>query len=144
MTPFRPRKRRPASNHIISFDVKQHNSAKYNKLTSKYVEKSLYEINVVSKPKDFDESDSEFEDLDESDEFQDFDEFEDYSTPNFELPDFNNDNILKDNRFMWILLWIMNFRIKFNLPDIATNALIKFVKLVLTEIGGVEYTCGNN
>src|SRR5277367_6796671 len=67
-TSFRPRKRRPASNHIISFDVEQYNSAKYNKLTSKYVEKSLYEINVVSKPKDFDESDSEFEDLDKSDE----------------------------------------------------------------------------
>ena len=49
---------------------------------------------MANKPKDFDESDSEFEDLDESDEFQDFDEFEDYSTPNFELPDFNNDNIL--------------------------------------------------
>jgi hypothetical protein len=130
-TPFRPRKRRPASNHVISFD-EQHNSAKYNKLTSKYVEKSLSEVNVANKSKDFDESD------DESDEFQDFDEFEDYSTPNFELPNFNNDNIPKDDRFMWILLWIMNFRIKFNLPDIATDALIKFVKLVLTEIGGAE------
>ena len=39
----------------------------------------------------------------------------------------------------------MNFRIKFNLPDVATDALIKFVKLVLTEIGGTEFEnfCGS-
>ena len=99
---------------------------------------------MANKSKDFDKSDEledfdksdEFEDL-ESDEFEDFDEFEDYSTLNFELPDFN-DNIPKDDRFMWILLWIMNFRIKFNLPDIATDALIKFIKLVLTKISGAE------
>jgi len=39
----------------------------------------------------------------------------------------------------------MNFRIKFNLPDVATDALIKFIRLVLTEIGGTEFEnfCGS-
>src|SRR5271170_2023322 len=33
----------------------------------------------------------------------------------------------------------MNFRIKFNLLNTATDALLKFMKLVLTEIGGAEF-----
>ena len=33
----------------------------------------------------------------------------------------------------------MNFRIKFNLPNTATDALLKFMKLVLTEIGGAKF-----
>ena len=39
----------------------------------------------------------------------------------------------------------MNFRIKFNLSDIATEVLLKFMKLVLTKIGGneFEYFCGS-
>ena len=32
----------------------------------------------------------------------------------------------------------MNFRIRFNLSKNATEALIKFIKLILTEIGNVE------
>ena len=33
----------------------------------------------------------------------------------------------------------MNFRIKFNLPNTATDALLKFMKLVLTKIGDAEF-----
>jgi len=40
---------------------------------------------------------------------------------------------------MWILLWIMNFKMKFNLSDVATEALIKFMKLVLIKIGSTEF-----
>ena len=37
------------------------------------------------------------------------------------------------------LLWIMNFRIRFNIPETVTESLIKFMKLVLTEIGGDRF-----
>ena len=33
----------------------------------------------------------------------------------------------------------MNFRIRFNIPETATESLIKFMKLVLTEIGGDRF-----
>ena len=33
----------------------------------------------------------------------------------------------------------MSFRIRFNLSEVATESLIKFLKLLLTEIGGSEY-----
>ena len=61
--------------------------------------------------------------------------FEDYlalDLLNYEL--LLNSNEFTDNQFTWILLWIMNFRIKFNLLDIATEALLKFMKLVLIKI----------
>ena len=34
----------------------------------------------------------------------------------------------------------MNFRIRFNISETATESLVKFMKLVLTEIGGNEFT----
>ena len=39
----------------------------------------------------------------------------------------------------------MNFRMKFNLSDTATEALIKFMKLVLIKISGTEFEdfCGS-
>ncbi|CAI2194267.1 66_t:CDS:2, partial [Funneliformis geosporum] len=40
-----------------------------------------------------------------------------------------------DNQILWILLWIMIFWTRFNITETAIEALIKFMKLVLTEIG---------
>ena len=34
----------------------------------------------------------------------------------------------------------MNFRIRFNISETATESLVKFMKLILTEIGGNEFT----
>src|SRR6185295_15163666 len=65
--------------------------------------------------------------------------FEDYSPPNFEPPR-NEEEPTIDGQFSWILLWIMNFRIRFNISKTATESLVKFMKLVLTEIGGNEFT----
>src|SRR2546426_8416142 len=65
--------------------------------------------------------------------------FEDYSPPNFEPPR-NEEEPTIDGQFSWILLWIMNFRIRFNISETATESLVKFMKLVLTEIGGNEFT----
>lgn len=60
--------------------------------------------------------------------------FEDYSPPSYQDLD-TEEEITNDNRYLWILLWIMNFRMKFNIPETATESLIKFIKLVLNEIG---------
>src|SRR6185437_14107742 len=65
--------------------------------------------------------------------------FEDYSPPNFEPPR-NEEEPTIDGQFSWILLWIMNFRIRFNISETATESLVKFMKLVLTEIGSNEFT----
>jgi hypothetical protein len=91
---------------------------------------------------EFDENGSDDSESNRSFEFDDI--YEDYSAPTFELPSHSN-GIFTDSRFMWILLWIMNFRTKFNLSDIATEALIKFMKLVLIKIGGAEFEafCGS-
>ena len=60
--------------------------------------------------------------------------FEDYSCPSFEP--FREPNIAQtNNEFSWILLWIIKFRMRFNIPEIATESLLKFMKLVLEEVG---------
>jgi hypothetical protein len=64
--------------------------------------------------------------------------FEDYTPPPYQYPDMEEPPI--SDRFSWILLWIMTFRIKFNIPETATESLIKFMKLVLSEIGGDDYS----
>src|ERR1051325_11094879 len=66
--------------------------------------------------------------------------FEDYSAPDYEsFQDSAGLESTIDGRFLWILLWILNFRTRFNITETATEALIKFMKLVLNEIGGDEF-----
>src|SRR6266496_2295093 len=66
--------------------------------------------------------------------------FEDYSPPDYKLsqdqigPDANN-----NLQFFWILLWIMSFHKRFNIPETATESLIQFIKLLLTETSGSYY-----
>ena len=63
--------------------------------------------------------------------------FEDYSCPDhdpFQNPT-DPDSASAYDQFSWILLWIMKFRSKFNIPNTATEALLKFMKLVLLETG---------
>ncbi|PKB91765.1 hypothetical protein RhiirA5_447641 [Rhizophagus irregularis] len=57
--------------------------------------------------------------------------FEDYSPPSYEP--FQNPLYLELNydRFLWMLLWIMNFRTRFNITKTTTETLIKFMKLAL-------------
>ena len=64
--------------------------------------------------------------------------FEDYSAPKYEPQD-EEEEVKIDDQFAWILLWILNFRIRFNIPETATESLIKFMKLVLTEIGSNRF-----
>ncbi|GET60072.1 hypothetical protein GLOIN_2v1480991 [Rhizophagus irregularis DAOM 181602=DAOM 197198] len=48
--------------------------------------------------------------------------FEDYSPPYQANMDAKKNPI--DDNFSWILLWIMNYRITYNIPETATESLI--------------------
>src|SRR3954451_15894454 len=90
-------------------------------------------IQNLTTEEDYITGESEDDDISVED---DFEKFEDYAPPDykpFQNPP-NTESI--DNRFLWILLWIMSFRTRFNITESVTKALIKFMKLVLTEIGG--------
>ncbi|GBC14554.2 hypothetical protein GLOIN_2v1775288 [Rhizophagus irregularis DAOM 181602=DAOM 197198] len=65
--------------------------------------------------------------------------FEDHSPPSYEP--FQNPPYLESNynRFLWILLWIMNFRTRFNIAETATETLIKFMKLALCEFSSDDF-----
>ena len=88
------------------------------------------------------ESESDESKSDES-EFNGNDKrFENYSCPQFTLfqeQNDQNDTQSTNNQFLWILIWIMKFRTRFNLPETATESLIKFIKLLLKEIGSSEF-----
>jgi Transposase family tnp2 len=124
---FQPKTRSIRQNKILSLGDYQQNP-----------------IRDISSNEDIFENDGIF-----GESFEELDDlFEDYSAP--DISDFEpllNSNKFTDtdSRFMWILLWIMNFRIRFNLSDTATEALLKFMKLVLIEIGGNEFEnfCGS-
>src|SRR5207247_2500665 len=84
--------------------------------------------------KDFDEY-TEVDDFSETSVESGEDEnntFKDYSTSDFEFLS-DSAKVFEDTRFAWILLWIMNFRLKFNLSATATKVYIKFMRLVLIE-----------
>ena len=66
--------------------------------------------------------------------------FENYSPPDYEpSQDPIGSESTRDTPYMWILLWIMSFRKRFNISETATESLIKFMKLLLTEIGSSDY-----
>ncbi|CAI2190413.1 15491_t:CDS:2, partial [Funneliformis geosporum] len=72
----------------------------------------------------------------ESDDNGNFEIFEDYASLDYEpFRDPPSTESIDDDRFLWILIWIMSFWTRFNITEFATEALIKFMKLVLTEIG---------
>jgi ssDNA-binding Zn-finger/Zn-ribbon topoisomerase 1 len=84
---------------------------------------------------------SESEHTDHMSDSETFSEmFEDYSPPKFFNSYQEEETTTIDDRFSWILLWIMNFRIKFNISETATDALIKFVKLILDETGSDDFS----
>ncbi|GBC32907.2 hypothetical protein GLOIN_2v1775288 [Rhizophagus irregularis DAOM 181602=DAOM 197198] len=66
------------------------------------------------------------------------DTFENYSPPDFKSYQ-EEEKTTIDDKFSWILLWIMTFRKKFNLPETVTESQLKFMKIVLKEIGGDIY-----
>ncbi|CAB4444917.1 unnamed protein product [Rhizophagus irregularis] len=66
--------------------------------------------------------------------------FENYAPPVYEqFQDRISPDTNANRQFLWILLWIMSFRKRFNIPETATEALIQFIKLLLIEIGGSNF-----
>ncbi|RHZ78358.1 hypothetical protein Glove_165g188 [Diversispora epigaea] len=66
-----------------------------------------------------------------ADEFSNI--FDDYSSSNYNFAEPIDPKLTNNNSYLWILLWIMSFRIKFNLFETATESLIKFIKLSVTR-----------
>jgi hypothetical protein len=64
-------------------------------------------------------------------------EYENYSHPTFNFD--TSEELPKEQQFTWILIWIMKFRSNYNIPDTATEALIKFVKFLLKEYGNLDH-----
>ncbi|RHZ62866.1 hypothetical protein Glove_334g21 [Diversispora epigaea] len=95
-------------------------------------------LNISSEDKMEEMEEISIESEEESaDEFSNI--FEDYSSPNYDPDEPIDPKSTNNNSYLWIPLWIMNFRIKFNLPETATKSLIKFIKLLLSEIGNSEF-----
>ncbi|GBC19806.2 hypothetical protein GLOIN_2v1786147 [Rhizophagus irregularis DAOM 181602=DAOM 197198] len=83
-------------------------------------------------------TDTSSSDGNESDDRTFADTFENYSPPDFKSYQ-EEEKTTIDDKFSWILLWIMTFRKKFNFPETATKSQLKFMKIVLKEIGGDIY-----
>ncbi|CAI2174374.1 4587_t:CDS:2 [Funneliformis geosporum] len=47
--------------------------------------------------------------------------FKDYSLPKYELYQDEEEEVTINDQFAYILLWIMNFLIRFNIPETATD-----------------------
>ncbi|RHZ67796.1 hypothetical protein Glove_299g114 [Diversispora epigaea] len=72
-----------------------------------------------------------------ADEFSNI--FEDYLLLNYDSDEPINPKLTNNNSYLWILLWIISFQIKFNLPETATESLIKFIKLLLSKISNSKF-----
>ncbi|KAF0533397.1 hypothetical protein F8M41_010533 [Gigaspora margarita] len=110
---FKSRVRNLVLNRFMSFNVNYENTVVEGLDLNLAVEEiglNLAENNETLNV--YTEDDSFSETSTESDEISDDNDnvFEDYLAPNFEMPQKPN-NILNNNQFTWILLWIMNFKI---------------------------------
>src|SRR6185437_2869948 len=106
-----------------------------------YIQNRLYNGNniddICSDESSEDTADDKNNENDDKNDGEFFNVFEDYSHPTFDPA-----NILefpKEDQFTWILIWIMKFRSNYKLLDAATEALIKFVKLLLKECGNLNH-----
>ena len=128
---FLPKKRtKRYTNHRISI----------NELS---VDVSEHEGDLVAKEAEFttddQNSDSSDYDIKSVNDEEYYEIFEDYSCPDFEPFQSSTTETTNDDRFSWILIWIMSFRVRFNFPETATESLLKFMKLVLEEIRNADF-----
>src|SRR5213080_4169289 len=75
---------------------------------------------------------------DDNDGFSDDDvPIEQFTAPDFDDFDFESDDEYPDSNIefndSWILLWILKYQVRFHLPDVAINSLIKFFRIVLSD-----------
>ncbi|PKC64471.1 hypothetical protein RhiirA1_396016 [Rhizophagus irregularis] len=107
--------------------------SRYTKLSTTFTELFINDFEQSEAT----ESDTGIDDNDDSANNEYSEIFENYSCPPFE-PSINTE-VVNDNRILWILIWIMRFQTRFNLPETGIESLIKFMKLVLREIGGSNF-----
>src|SRR5207248_11237657 len=86
--------------------------------------------------KDFDNNESYIED-DNCGFSDDNVPIEQFAAFNFDDFDFELDDEYPDLNIefndSWILLWILKYQVRFRLPDVAINSLIKFFQIVLSD-----------
>ena len=108
---------------------------RYNKFVERILaeedeedEKPVYEDFI----EDEDFTDAEDDNQNENDETP----VEQFTAPNLEEssePKPETDDNVNKNENSWMLLWIFKFQSRFRLPDTATDSLIKFIRMVLTD-----------
>lgn len=95
-------------------------------------------MNLTGHLTEEDEETNTFQDEMSETDNNNLNDFEDYSLPNYKSLDVPASESTS-GEFLWILLWIMSFWTRFNLPEICTESLIKFIKIVLKEISCSEF-----
>ena len=108
---------------------------------SQFVKKGKISDRVLENLLSDDSDDVDDADVDDqninSDEEEDF-ENDDYEEINFALSDFDDDelklpNTTNDN-YTWIILWLLEYKQRYKLSNIAMDSLFKFLSLFLSTI----------
>ncbi|GET67403.1 uncharacterized protein LOC114543330 [Rhizophagus irregularis DAOM 181602=DAOM 197198] len=86
---------------------------------------------------DYNEDDDDDNDGNDEEEKDDIEEF-------FASPEFDNDEVfvmesLSDSINTEIIIWLFKFQQRFRLPDVALEALIKFLHIVLTRLNKSQF-----
>ncbi|CAB5377592.1 unnamed protein product [Rhizophagus irregularis] len=86
---------------------------------------------------DYNEEDDDDNDGNDEEEKDDIEEF-------FASPEFDNDEVfvmesLSDSINTEIIIWLFKFQQRFRLPDVALEALIKFLHIVLTRLNKSQF-----
>ncbi|PKY31950.1 hypothetical protein RhiirB3_475373 [Rhizophagus irregularis] len=108
-------------------------------ITEEEIPPELFITDEESSETDEESNESEINNGDNND-YEYTEIFENYAPPVYEqFQDRISPDTNANRQFLWILLWIMSFRKRFNIPETATEALIQFIKLLLIEIGGSNF-----
>ncbi|EXX64553.1 hypothetical protein GLOIN_2v1786478 [Rhizophagus irregularis DAOM 181602=DAOM 197198] len=108
-------------------------------ITEEEIPPELFITDKESSETDEESNESEINNGDNND-YEYTEIFKNYAPPVYEqFQDRISPDTNANRQFLWILLWIMSFRKRFNIPEIATEALIQFIKLLLIEIGSSNF-----
>ncbi|CAG8617695.1 8373_t:CDS:1 [Funneliformis mosseae] len=70
--------------------------------------------------------------------------FENYSHPIFNFDTSSTSELPKDELIKGILIWIMKFRLSYNLSNTAIDDLIKYIKIVLKDCKSINHKSFSN
>ncbi|CAG8454784.1 27038_t:CDS:2 [Dentiscutata erythropus] len=112
---------------------------KFNEESDKESNEEAEEIEELMKESDNELDEEELDKRSAKEKiYSDSNEFEDYSAPNIDNNNQTrfNPNVNQPLEYEWILLWLLKFQSRFNLSEAAIDTLIKFIYIILVEIGG--------